>query len=232
MKVSMQRGKHSIQRQSQSTKKSVVPAVVTLVLFFALTACLYCIDPRPIAANSSMVGMGFVNEPFNQLTGVNWSAYAASQLGGYISIASMFVFFCVGVAQLAKTRSLKGVDMAIYLLAAAYVVMLVLYVGFDKLALNYRPVLVDGQLEPSYPSSHSFLAVGALGCAAVWARARLSRKVSAIITALCGILAAFVVVARLISGVHWLTDIVAGVLLGLTLVFAYAYAVDRLAPRK
>ena len=122
--------------------------------------------------------------------------------------------------------------MAIYLLAAAYVVMLVLYVGFDKLALNYRPVLVDGQLEPSYPSSHSFLAVGALGCAAVWARARLSRKVSAIITALCGILAAFVVVARLISGVHWLTDIVAGVLLGLTLVFAYAYAVDRLAPRK
>ena len=240
MKVTMSKGKHSkpsaspisFKREASSlhSKQAVspVPAVVMLVLFAALTACLYCLDLRPIAANNSLVGLGALNGAFHEFTGVNWGIYAASECGGYLAIVSMFVFFGIGVYELVKARSLEGVDKGIYLIAAAYVVMLVLYVFFDKVALNYRPVLVDGQLEPSFPSSHSFLAVGALGCAVVWVRKRMHGSVKNVTCAVCVVVIVLSVLARLVCGVHWLTDIIAGVLLGLALVFAYRYLLDRL----
>lgn len=222
MKMTLAKGKHS------KTTASPLPALVMFVLFAVLTACVVTIDKQPIAADASMVGLGSLNLAFHNLTGVNWTVYGVSQLGGYLSIASMVVFFAIGLAELVRARSFKGVDKAIYLIAGAYVVMLVLYVGFDKIALNYRPVLVDGQLEPSFPSSHTFLAIGALGCAVVWINARLDKgMLKSALAIICVLLALVTVAARLLSGVHWATDILASVFLGLALVFFYRYLVAK-----
>lgn len=224
MNMMMKKGKHS------RTTPNPMPAVAMLLLFAALVACLLTLDQQPIAADGSMVGLGSANLAFHNLTGVNWTLYDITEYGGYVAIASMFVFFVIGLVQLIRGRGFKGVDKAIYFIAIAYVVMLVLYVGFDKIALNWRPVLVDGELEPSFPSSHSFLAVGTMGCAITWARHRLaSAPARTAVTVICTLIALVVVVGRLLCGVHWLTDIVGGVVLGLALVFAYRYLVLRFA---
>ena len=219
----MKKGKHS------QIKPSIAPAAAMLVLFAALVASLMVFDRQPIAADGSMVGLGSLNSAFHGLTGVSWTLYSATEIGGYVAIASMVVFFVIGVVELVRGRGFAGVDKAIYLIAVAYVIMLVAYVGFDKIALNYRPVLVDGVLEPSFPSSHTFLAVGTMGCAIVWVKERLGKGGFTVVTVVCTLLALFVVIGRLLSGVHWLTDIIGGFLLGLALVFAYRYLVAKVA---
>lgn len=223
MAIMMKKGKHS------QIKPSIAPAVVMLVLFAALVACLMAVDRQPIAADGSLVGLGTINRSFHELTGVSWTLYSATEMGGYVAIASMFVFFVIGVVELVRGRGFGGVDKAIYLIAVAYVIMLIAYVGFDKIALNYRPVLVDGVLEPSFPSSHTFLAIGTMGCAITWAKARLGKGTFTAVTIVCTLLALFVVIGRLLSGVHWFTDILGGVLLGFALVFAYRYLVAKIA---
>ena len=224
MNLMMKKGKHS------QTTPNPMPAATLLLLFAALIACLLTLDLKPIAADGSMVGLGTVNMAFHDMTGVNWTLYDITEYGGYVAIASMFVFFIIGLVQLVRGRSLKSVDKAIYFIAIAYVIMLVLYVGFDKIALNWRPVLVDGELEPSFPSSHSFLAVGTMGCAITWTRQRLqSAPARTAVTVVCTLIALVVVIGRLLCGVHWLTDIIGGVLLGLALVCAYRYFVLRFA---
>lgn len=223
MNLTAKRGKHS-----RPAKKSIIPTIVMLVLFAALAVSLEFVDRQPIAADGSLVGYGTFNAAFNQLTGVDWNLYSGTEFGGYLAIASMIVFFAEGLRQLIKTRSFARVDHAIYGLAIAYVIMLALYVAFDKVALNYRPVLVDGVLEPSFPSSHTFLAIGTMGCASVWVKARLEKPQSTIVIIVCVLLALCVVVGRLLSGVHWFTDILGGVFLGFALVNAYAYAVSRM----
>lgn len=223
MGIMTKRGKHS------QAKPSIAPAIIMLVLFAALVGCLSTVDKQPIAADGSLVGLATINNAFHQLTGVSWTLYSATEVGGYVAIGSMVVFFVAGVVELVRAHGFRGVDKAIYLIAVAYVIMLIAYVGFDKIALNYRPVLVDGVLEPSFPSSHTFLAVGTMGCAIVWARARLSKGAITAVTVVCALLALFIVVGRLLSGVHWFTDILGGVLLGFALVFAYRYLVVKVA---
>ena len=204
---------------------SLVPVIGTFVLFVALTIAVMVVDVEPIGPNGSSVGLAMINGPVHNLIGVNWMLYTATEIGGMIPLASMGVFFVVGLVQLIRGKGIRGVDRAILILAVAYVVMLACYVGFDKIAINYRPVIVDGELAPSYPSSHSLLSVGALGCAAVWAKMRLRGGARTGVVAGCGIIGALIVLGRLFSGVHWLTDIVAGVLLGLAIMLAYRYFV-------
>lgn len=223
MSALMKKGKHSLQ-----STKSAIPAIVMLVLFAILAISLNFVDRQPIAADGSLVGFGTINMAFHDMTGVDWDFYSATEYGGYLAIATMVVFFAAGLSELIKYRSFAKVDPAIYAMTVAYVIMLVLYVAFDKIALNFRPVLVDGILEPSFPSSHTFLAIGTMGCASIWVKARLEKPQSTVIIVVCVLLALFVVVGRLLSGVHWLTDILGGVLLGFALVSAYGCALSRL----
>lgn len=223
----MKKGKHS-----RPSAKSAIPAIFMLVLFAALTVSLKFVDQQPIAADGSLVGFGTVNMAFHNMTGVDWEFYTATECGGYLAIATMIIFFAAGLSELIKYRSFTKVDPAIYAMAVAYVIMLVLYVAFDKIALNYRPVLVDGVLEPSFPSSHTFLAIGTMGCASIWVKARLDKPQSTVVVIVCVLLALFVVVGRLLSGVHWFTDILGGVFLGFALVNAYGYTLSRLDRRR
>ncbi len=219
-------------RGGKVSHPSFAPPLGVFVLFSLLTVAVIAVDVEAIGPNGTSVGLAMLNGSIQRIIGVNWMLYSATEIGGLIPIASMGVFFVVGVVQLVRGRGIRRVDKAIIMLGAAYVVMLVLYVGFDKIAINYRPVLVDGALEPSYPSSHSLLSVGALGCAIVWAKARLKGGARTGVVAGSAIVAALIVVGRLFSGVHWFTDILAGVLLGLSIALAYGYFVAELRYRE
>lgn len=85
--------------------------------------------------------------------------------------------------------------------------------------INYRPILVDGHLEASYPSSHTFLAVAVLLSA--FYLFKKEKGIKKIMSFLCLLVMSIIVVGRILSGVHWITDILGGILLGLSFVSFY-----------
>ena len=194
-------------------------------VLFAVLIFVLSFDMQPIGPDGSSVGLATINGAVHEFVGVNWALYAITDWGGLVPIASMLVFFVVGLVQLVKGKGPAAVDKAVLLLGVNYAVMLGLFLLFNEVVINYRPVLVDGFLEPSFPSSTSLLAVGAFGPAAAWCSMRLTGKRRQAAVAACWVLAALLVAGRVASGVHWITDIVGGVLLGLALTFAYCGAV-------
>ena len=106
--------------------------------------------------------------------------------------------------------------------------VLAAYLLFETVVINFRPVLIDGKLEASYPSSTTMLALCVLPTAMIQLKTRI--RGDAVRRAILGIFVAFtvfMVVGRLLSGVHWLSDIVGGVLLSAGLVPLYALAVKQ-----
>ena len=110
--------------------------------------------------------------------------------------------------------------------ATMYLAMLGAYLFFEQLVVNRRPVLLDGFLEASYPSSTILLALCVLPSAIGQLNARIRHGLLRRCTVFAlAALAAFMVVGRLLSGVHWLTDIVGSVLLSSGLYCLYRTAV-------
>ena len=106
--------------------------------------------------------------------------------------------------------------------------VLAAYLLFEKFAVNYRLVLIDGFLEASYPSSTTMLTLCVIPTAMLQLRRRIPRAgLRRVILWMLGIFTAFMVVGRLLSGVHWLTDIVGGALLSAGLVALYAAVTDK-----
>jgi undecaprenyl-diphosphatase len=110
-------------------------------------------------------------------------------------------------------------------------VVLALYVFFEIVVINYRPTLIAGCLEASYPSSTTLLVM----CIMPTAMMQLYTRIQNIIFRqwILLIMALFVVVmviGRLLSGVHWITDIIGGALLSAAMVFLY-YAISDLVTK-
>ena len=114
------------------------------------------------------------------------------------------------------------------MLGTFYIAVMAAYLLFEKFAVNYRPVLIDGFLEASYPSSTTLLTLCVMPTAMLQLSRRLrSGRLRSLVLAVLAAFTAFMVVGRLLSGVHWLTDIVGGVLLSAAIVCLYAAAADR-----
>lgn len=200
----------------------------TLAMFFAFVVFMILsmlVDVRNIAADGSNVGFGAINSGFFSLTGYSDFWYTFSELLGSVNLGIAFGFALVGVVQLVKRKSLKKIDYEIYLLAVLYLVTIILYVLFDKLiVINNRPVVLDGEIEASFPSSHTMLAIVVLVSAYLMFSKYLvhKEKLAKTCKIVTIVLMAVSIVSRTLSGVHWLTDIVGGVLLGTALVMAFA----------
>lgn len=103
---------------------------------------------------------------------------------------------------------------------------------FEFFVVNYRPVLIEGVLEASYPSSTTMLMMCIMPTAIMQFHHLISSKrLRNIVNAFCGIYASFMVIGRVLSGVHWFTDIVGGILLSATLVMLY-YSTNQLVNSK
>ncbi len=216
-----------------SSKKSCILFIcagVLFALFCTLTAIILLVDVRPIGPLGSEIGLAGINGAVFSALGENSVFYAITEVLGYLALAVAATFAVLGLVQLIRRRGLFKIDREILLLAMLYFALLLLYVGFELIPVNFRPVLEDGELAASFPSSHTMLSVCIFGSAVAWLRGHLSSRVwREILTALCVILIAVTVIGRLLSGVHWLTDIVAAVLISSALLAAYYAACARLA---
>lgn len=213
-----------------TSRASLIAGGVCLVLFLALTGLLLTVDRQPIAGDGSLVGLATFNLNARALLGQHDLAEKLSNVLLAGPAASMLVFAIIGARQLMQGRSRAAVDRDLWLLLALYGAMMVLYVLFNCVSPNNRPILEDGVCEPSFPSSHTLLAVTTLGAAMVQAVQRMragGARTAALVV--CGVCMVALVAARATAGVHWATDILGGILLGAALVAFYhalAFAAD------
>jgi len=150
------------------------------------------------------------------------SLYTITDWLGLMPFVFVMGFALLGLVQWIKRKHLFKVDHNILILGGFYIVVMTAYVLFEVFVVNYRPVLIDGILEASYPSSTTMLVMCVMLTAIMQFNVRiknniLKRCVAFATTAFI----VFMVIGRLISGVHWITDIIGGALLSAGLVLMY-----------
>ena len=207
---------------ADSQKKPLVEGIAALCLFALWTAAVSLIDVRAIGPNGSTVGFAALNGRIHDLTGVHMTLYILTDWLGLVPVAFMLGFALLGLAQWIGRKSLFKVDKSLFVLGAFYLAVTACYLLFETVVINYRPVLIDGYLEASYPSSTTLLVLSVMPTAVMQLDKRI-RNVAFRRTAVFLLIAftVFMTIGRLISGVHWTTDIVGGILLAAGLVKLY-----------
>ena len=202
--------------------KKLFVATCFLAAFALWTLLVSFVDVRAIGPEGSSVGFASLNRLFHELIGVNTALYTLTDWLGLIPIATALGFALLGLIQFIKRKSLWDVDYSILALGVFYVIVAAVYVFFEIAVINRRPTLIDGRLEASYPSSTTVLVT----CVMPTAIIQLKERIKNPLTRRCAIVlitvfSAFMVIGRILSGVHWITDIIGGILLSAGLVIAY-----------
>ena len=197
-------------------------ALGLLAAFILWTAAIRQIDVQAIGPRESTVGFATLNRFIHNLTGVHTPLYTVTDWLGLVPLGFALGFAVLGLVQWIKRKNLLKVDHSILILGGFYIVVAAAYMFFEVYVVNYRPVLIEGFLEASYPSSTTVLVMCVMPTAVMQLNGRIKnaalRRCAA--TAMTAF-AASMVIARLVSGVHWLTDIVGGALLSAGLVMMY-----------
>ena len=202
--------------------RNFLAAGLVLAAFAVFTAVVSLVDVRAVGPFGSRVGFATINQFAHGIFGVRMPLYMATDWLSLVPFGVISGFALFGLVQWMSRKRLSRVDFDILALGGFYVAVLGVYLFFEVLALNYRPVLINGQLEASYPSSTTVLVLCVMLTAAMQFRARVKKRwLRRSLTLFCITFAAFMVIGRLFSGVHWLTDIVGGVLLSVGLLLTY-----------
>lgn len=206
-------------------KKNIIISVILTIVSIVYTLLVKNVDIKAIGPNNTSVGFGSINGLFKDLIGSHMAIYKISELLGLILLLLVAIYGCIGLYQLIKRKSLFKVDKEIIKLGCFYALMLVVYIVFEKVFINYRPVLMDGELEFSYPSSHTMLALCVGLSSLIVSKRYFNKKYIKTINLITVILMCLVLLTRIISGVHWFSDILGGVIISFTLLsyFQLAY---------
>ena len=206
-------------------KKKFITAAVCFGLFLLLILLVKVVDVAAVGPEGTKIGLSKLNVAIHNMFGEHLGWYKVTNILGYIAILIALGFAAIGGLQLVYRRSVLKVDKEILLLGALYVVTIVFYVLFEKAVVNYRPILMPGGEGPeaSFPSSHTVLSCVILGSGLTLLKkyARKNNTVQLVLTVLFAVLLGLIVAGRLLSGVHWFTDIIGGLLLSVALLNAY-----------
>ncbi len=206
----------------RKTKGDFYSAASFFVLFVLWTVAVKFVDVRPIGPNASSVGFAAVNGLVHSFTGVHMSLYTLTDWLSFVPVGIVAGFAILGFIQLVKSKSILKVDCDILILGCFYAAVMAVYILFEAVVINYRPVLINGILEVSYPSSTTMLVMCIMPTAAMQLKSRIkNEKIRRWIVWLIFVFTVLMVLARLISGVHWFSDIVGGALLSTALVMSY-----------
>lgn len=203
-------------------KKKLCGAIALIAAFVFWTMLLLYADVQTIGPQGTAVGFATVNNLFHSLTGVHLWLYVITDWLGLVPVGVGFGFAVLGLVQWIKRKQIYKVDFSLLVLGGFYIIVLAAYLLFEEFAINYRPVLIDGYLEASYPSSTTLLVL----CVMTTANMQLKSRIQSMFLRRCTTIAiiifmAVMVIGRLLSGVHWLTDIIGGVILSAGLVMLY-----------
>ena len=208
-----------------NTRMPLIAGIILTVLFILFIFVIKTIDVAAIGPEGSNVGLAGINKAVASVFHLNVIWYKLTQLLGYLAILIFAFFVICGFVQMIKRKSLFKVDRGILVMGCMFLVLFILYILFDKIAINYRPVILPGEtgLEASFPSSHTMLAVCVFGSTMIEFRHRLKEgKAYNIIKWMMIALMVVTVVGHLLSGAHWFTDIIGGLLISGALISFFA----------
>ena len=193
-----------------------------LAVFVLWTVLIRFVDVEAIGPRQSSVGFATLNGYIHNLTGVNMSLYVITDWLGLVPIGVAFGFAVLGLVQWIKRKSLLKVDQSILTLGGFYIVVMAVYILFEIVVINYRPTLINGYLEASYPSSTTMLVMCVMPTAMMQLRPRIKNDLfRRCVMLVIAVFIAFMVIGRLVSGVHWITDIIGGALFSAAIVLMY-----------
>ena len=207
-------------------KKWLWTGIGLLLSFVLWTILIQCVDVQAVGPKDTKVGFASWNIWFHNLTGENWTLYTVTDWLGLVPIFICGCFGILGLCQWVRRKRFFRVDADILLLGTYYLLVIAGYLLFEMVPINYRPVLIDGYLEASYPSSTTLLVLSVMPTLTFQAYRRCGNRTLRRLAAGFSVLfSAFMVVGRLISGVHWATDIIGSILLSAGLFLLYGAAV-------
>ena len=210
-------------------KESLRTALLMTLAAVLATILAAVVDVQPVGVEGTKLGFATINTDFFARHGQNETFYKLSKYAGYICFATAAGFAVFFLIQLIQRKSLSKVDRNLSVLIMLYILTASLYLLFDKvLIINYRPVIRDKGLESSFPSTHVMIAWVVMVSAVDQWNIYIKNENLKIAAIACSLLVMLVViVARMFSGVHWLTDILGGILIGDMLIAWYRYAAGK-----
>lgn len=201
--------------------------IICILISIIYTILVKYVDVAAIGPEQSKVGFASMNGYFKDLIGYNKTWYTLTKYLGVLPFLLVAYFGLIGLKQLYDRRNLLQVDKRILLLGCFYILLGLVYVFFEKVIINYRPFLQNGVLEASYPSSHTMLAICICTTAIYVGKFYIKNKRFLKIFNACVLVLMFLlVIGRLLSGVHWISDILGGIIISTTLVFIYLTAIN------
>ena len=208
----------------EKSRKRIIGAGLLFLAFVIWTALVSALDVQEIGPLGSDVGFSTFNGYVHRIIGVNMTLYAVTDWLGLVPIAVALAFAAFGLLQMLRRKSLLKVDASILALGMFYILVAAAYVFFEILVINRRPVLIEGRLEASYPSSTTVLVACVIPTAAMQLCSRMrSSALKRTVAVVCLLFVSFMIIGRILSGVHWITDIIGGVLLSAALVELYRF---------
>lgn len=206
----------------KNAKNTLLWGVGFLALFALWTALIRLVDVQPLGQNGTDIGFAAFNCYFHKLTGANMTLYYITDWAGLVPVFICMGFGILGLNQLIKRKSLFKVDRDILILGIYYILVIFGYLLFEAIPINYRPVLIESRLEASYPSSTTLLVACVMPTLIEQLNRRLKNTTVKRIIAIAAIsFSAFMIIGRLISGVHWFTDIAGSLFLSAGLFCIY-----------
>ena len=207
-------------------KRNFLISTILILLAVVFTILVKVVDVKAIGVNETNIGFATLNQFVFKTTGVNMIWYHITDWLGLVPVFMAIVYGIIGFIQLIKRKSLFKVDKEIMILGLFYIIVISLYIFFEKVIVNYRPILMNGFLEASYPSSHTLMAICLCGCSIIVNKKLFNNKITTFIDGLSVVIIFTTVIGRLISGVHWFTDIIGGMIISIALLMTLYSVID------
>jgi len=215
-------------------KRKILTASVSGLLFAVLIILVRFVDVQAIGPEGTRIGLSHLNRLIFETLGIHMLWYEITDWLGIAAIGTALLFAVAGLAQWIMRKSIWKVDKEILALGGLYLIVIGLYVLFELLIVNYRPIIMPGSPHPeaSFPSSHTMLVCVIMGSAIpLLGKYVKSDVLSTVMRVICAAIIAITVIGRLISGVHWFTDILGGILISIMLLNLYAESLERIEKR-
>ena len=207
-------------------KRNFLISTILILLAVVFTILVKVVDVKTIGVNETNIGFATLNQFVFKTTGVNMIWYHITEWLGLVPVFMAIVYGIIGFIQLIKRKSLFKVDKEIMILGLFYIIVIFLYIFFEKVIVNYRPILMNGFLEASYPSSHTLMAICLCGSSIIVNKKLFNNKITTFIDGLSVVIIFTTVTGRLISGVHWFTDIIGGMIISIALLMMLYSVID------
>ena len=192
-------------------------ALSCTIFFVVLTVTLLCVDVQ--SAATGPIGWATINLWWRDLLGVQNIWHLISDIIVGVTLLALVGMLVWQFVIILRGKSLRALTLRWWVFDITIIVLGLCYLLFQFVVINYRPIVLDGIAEVSYPSSHILLVATLWPLILCMCRQGIKSLTWRRILLICGwLMLVLGVIARLCCGYHWFTDVLGALLLSTVLV--------------